>query len=204
MDTTPQQNPLNPFLSIWVKPRATIRQIVDSDPYHYVIPIALVTGIYQAFDQAADQTSGDHFTLIGILLLAFLLGPLRGLLSIYIGGLLFTWSGSWFGGTADYIQVRAALAWSSVPEIVHLLLLSPYIIVYGRDWFSSSPFDVNEIGLLFLIVTSTVIFIWKGILAIICLAEVHQFSLWRSLATIICGYLIIIAPFLLLFALLGI
>ena len=41
----PSAKPVSPFLSIWFRPRATIRRIVDTDPFGMILnmPIAVVS-----------------------------------------------------------------------------------------------------------------------------------------------------------------
>lgn len=204
--TASQQSNHNLFLSIWVRPRGTIRQIVDSDPEKYVIILAVISGIFQALDRASERALGDSMSLIGILLLSLCLGALGGVFSLYVGGALFRWSGSLFGGVADSIHVRAALAWSSVPDIVLLIVYIPVIIIFGRNWFTSSSEWMDAEESLFLAVVcllataGLILVVWKAFILIKCLAEVHSFSAWRSIASIIVGFLVIIVPlFVLIF-----
>jgi hypothetical protein len=47
--TTPA---LSPWLTIWIKPKQTIRRIVDSDPQYQVIFLAVLVGIIQVLNQS--------------------------------------------------------------------------------------------------------------------------------------------------------
>lgn len=201
-----RQGGQNPFLNIWIRPRGTIRQIVDNDPDKYVIILATISGVYQSLDRAAKRSFGDDMSLVAIILISLFIGALGGILSLYIGGALFRWSGSLFGGTADSTHVRAALAWSSVPDIVLLVIFIPIIAVFGHDWFTSSTawMDANEslalvvVGLLAFV--GLILVVWKAFLFTKCLAEVHSFSAWRGLVSIVVGFLIVIVPiFVLIF-----
>jgi hypothetical protein len=42
----------NPFLTIWTRPRATIRAIVDTDPNRHVLLLAAIGGVVNALDRA--------------------------------------------------------------------------------------------------------------------------------------------------------
>lgn len=189
------QSSQNPFFSIWIRPRGTIRQIVDSDPEKYVIVLAAISGIYQSLDTAAERSFGDDMSLVAIILLSLFVGALGGVVSLYIGGVLFRWSGSLFGGTADSTRVRAALAWSSVPDIILLMIFIAIIAIFGHDWFTSSTawMDTNQalvLGVFGLVgIVGIILVIWKAFLVIKCLAEVHGFSAWRGLASIVVGLL---------------
>jgi hypothetical protein len=57
---------------------------------------------------------------------------------LYIGAAVFRWASGLLGGEVDSEDVRAALAWSYVPDIVALILFLPLILIVGQDWFSSS------------------------------------------------------------------
>jgi hypothetical protein len=186
------------WVSIWVSPRRTIRQIVDNNPSQSVYLLGALAGIYRFLNQAAKRSLGDYMSLGEILVLAILIGSLLGIFVVFVGGELFRWVGSKLYGKATAAQVRAAIAWSSVPEIILLLLFCPLIIMYGRDYFSSSIdwmspmifrliIGVGFLGLLLLI--------WRAVLFVNCLAEVHEFSFWKGLLTTVLGLLIVIIPF---------
>ena len=104
-----QPNDSNPWLSIWTSPRGTIRRIVDSDPKHHVIILAMLAGFGEFLDHAAGGNAGDKFSLQVILIICAIVGPILGIVILYIGSALMRWTGSWLGGQASSIEVRAAL-----------------------------------------------------------------------------------------------
>lgn len=185
------QDSLSPFISIWFRPRGTIRRIVDTEPEKHVLLLAVISGIIRGLDNASDRGMGNDFSLPFLLALSVIFGGLGGIITLYVGGALFRWSGSWFGGTADSREVRAALAWSNVPGILVLGLYVLIIVLYGRNWFTSSEAWMEGLGLLSVVLIIGVSFlagilgIWSLFLLVKCLAEVHRFSAWRSLAAIL-------------------
>ena len=78
----------NPWISMWVHPRRTIRQIVETNPERKVLLLAAISGIPETLSNASTKSSGDHVSLGVLLALALLLGPVGGLLSLVIGGFL--------------------------------------------------------------------------------------------------------------------
>ena len=102
--------PDKPWLKIWTEPRGTIRAIVDTDPTRYVLLLAVIGGIAESLNRASTQDLGDTWPVVGIVLLALLLGSIGGILSLYISGAIFRWTGSLLGGQASSEQVRSALA----------------------------------------------------------------------------------------------
>ena len=93
-----QTNLLTPYLTIWTKPRSTIRQILDFNPEKHVLLLAMLSGIYRFIDRASGQSLGDNMSLTSLLLLCVIGGGIVGIISLYIGGEFFRWVGSWLGG----------------------------------------------------------------------------------------------------------
>lgn len=189
----------SPLISIWYKPRKTIRQIITNNPTHLVILLAVLAGIGQAIDRAASKSQGDRFSLWQLMVVCFIGGSTGGVFSLYIIGGLFRWTGSWFGGRASSEEIRAAIAWSSVPTIVSYLLWIPLIGVAGIEMFTSYTPNINSNPLLALFIFGVVIVqfvlaIWALILYIICISEVHQISGWKAIGTVISGGLVLVVP----------
>jgi hypothetical protein len=202
-----EKNVVNPWLNIWVRPRGTIRQIVDSNPDHHVMLLAILSGIFRALDNATERGFGDDLSIFAIIIMSLVFGSIGGLVSLYVGGAVFRWSGSLFGGIAPSDYVRTVIAWSSVPDVILLLIFIPIIMVFGADWFSSSPTFLEENEVLNFLLIGGVAFLglalvlWRAFLFVKCLSEVHQFSAWKGLAASVVGILAIGIPiFILVFA----
>ena len=127
----------NPFLTIWTRPRATIRAIVDKNPSYLVVPLAMAGGVVQALDRAAQRNAGDKLPLAGILVMAFALGPIFGVAVLYIGTAMLSWSGTMLGGRAESEEVRAALAWGQVPALASIPIWLIQLGLVGREMFTS-------------------------------------------------------------------
>ncbi len=127
---------MNPWTSIWLKPRATIQQIVDSNPTRWVLLLAAMTGFSSALDQASLKSLGDKYEMPVIFVMAAIAGPICGIIALYIGGALLRWTGAWIGGQGSAQHIRAAVAWSSVPYIWGLLLWIPAVLLFGNELFT--------------------------------------------------------------------
>jgi hypothetical protein len=57
--------PDNPWLSIWTKPRATVRYLVKNDPDRHVPLLAVLGGIANALGRASQRSLGDQMPLGG-------------------------------------------------------------------------------------------------------------------------------------------
>jgi hypothetical protein len=193
--------PLNPWLTIWIWPRKTIREIVDADPGYRVTLLAMLAGFAQALSEATSENMGDTLSLPIIFLLCAILGPIGGLISLYVMAGLWRLTGSWLGGKASSQEVRAAIAWSSVPVIWAMLLWIPYLAIFREEMFTSAmPRTESSLLLLLLLLgfglVEIVIGLWRIVVLLQCLGEVHRFSAWRALGAFILGPLLIALPLL--------
>jgi hypothetical protein len=194
---------ISPFLSIWVKPRETIRNIVATDPTRHVLLLAMLAGVFQALDRAVSRSVGDTLPLVFILAIVIIAGPIGGIFSMYFFGALFRWSGSKLGGRATSEEVRAAYAWASLPTIFLLPLWIPQLLIFGEEMFTSSMPSVEANPYLALILfgfgaIELLAGIWAFIVLLKTLGEVHGFSAWRALGAILLGMLVVLFPIMLI------
>ncbi len=197
---------LNPWLSIWTKPRATIRQIVETDPKYMVVPVAALAGISGGLSNLLESaTPGgqagapDTAFVVGLLIGAVIGGAIGGLLM----WLLFSWlvkvTAGWLGGTSTLEHMRAAYAWGQSPGIwtipVSLLLL---LLVGGNlgGGIGQNPVLAGVVMVLGLI--QVVIGIWSMVTLSKCVGEVNLFSAWRGFGAIILAGLLIMVPLMLI------
>lgn len=134
METTPR----NPWFSMWLHPRRTIRQIVETNPERLVMSLAAVGGIAEALTNVASDSKGDGMSLTATLLTSLIVGSLMSILGLWLGGVLLSWTGGWIGGHANSRRIRTTLAWSNVPLIWSLLLWIPAIFLFGAELFTKA------------------------------------------------------------------
>ena len=194
---------LNPWVSMWTKPRATIQQIVDTNPQRLVLLLAAAAGFGQALDRASINSIGDRVDWPVIFIVAAVGGPIAGLIGLYIGGALIHWTGTWIGGKTSAENIRAAIAWSSVPMLWALVLWIPELALFGQELFTAetpvidADTTLNSAFLAFGVVEVT-IGIWTLIVYLKCLAQVQGFSAWKALGNSILAGLVIIVPILII------
>ena len=206
METQPQKKTsfFQLFMSIWFHPRATIRSIVETNPRRNIILLACISGIYQTLDRLIKQGAGDSMGLIEIGLIALIAGPIAGLFALFVGRFLFQLSGKIIGGKATGAEVRSALAWSSVPDSILLLLFIPYIAFLGREGFTSVEAGAEltslqaAVAVFYAFVVALPLVIWKAFISVQCMAEVHQFAWWKGVLTYVIGFAIVIIPIVVL------
>ena len=196
-----QEFPANPWLSIWTRPRATIQQIVDSDPTRFVLVLAALNGVDEALYRASDRSVGDGLDLPVILLAAVTVGPLAGIASLYIGGALIRWTGSWLGGQASSQHIRAALAWGLVPALWVALLWIPELLLVGPELFTTETprMDANAglaFALLGMFAVEAVGAVYSLVTILKCVGQVQGFSAWKALGNVLLASLVIVVPIL--------
>lgn len=194
---------LNPWFSMWTRPRATIAQIVERDPTHLVLLLAALGGFGETLDRASMRSAGDTVDVPAIFLLAATGGSVGGIITLYLGGLLLRWTGSWIGGRASPEQIRAAIAWAGVPVIWSLLLWIPELALFGNELFTSATPRIDAsivltVLLLSFFVIETVIAVWAFVAFLKSLGQVQGFSAWKALGNTLLVVLVIIVPIVLL------
>jgi hypothetical protein len=186
----------NPFLTIWTRPRATIRAIVNTDPYPHVIPLAILGGIVQTLNNASQRNAGDKLPLVAILGIALLLGPVGGFTSLFVGGWFLGLTGRWLGGRARPDQLRAVIAWSYVPVLATIPIWIIQLGFLGRGLFTRETpiLDANPTFGLVVMATGileVVLGFWSFVILLKGVGEVHGFSAWKALASMLLILLVV-------------
>jgi len=204
MVTTAPVEALNPWWSMWIYPRATTRQILDSGSTRMVPVLATLYGISATLSRVSTRGMPASMPAWGVLVMALILGPLVGLITLYVGGAILGWIGRRLGGIGTNQDVRTALAWSYVMDVEALVLWIPNFALFGSEafyaskpafdaWAEAQPFVVWPL-LSLVVIVALVVSVWSFVVRLKCIAEAHQFSAWRALATVF----VIVLPFLFL------
>lgn len=188
-----------PWFMVWIRPRATIRKIVDADPNRFVVGIAWIGGALAALDFELELNNGQipanaatamipALGSIGLAVFAFVLG-LLGVAVVYGLGRLYRWSGHILGGSAQTAEVRAAIAWAQVPAI-YITTIGVLAIIFGPETSADTATAARSLSLW--ATTRTILGLWTFVISLKMLGEVHRFSAWRGLGTIVLGSLAVL------------
>jgi Yip1 domain len=174
------------FFTIWTEPRATIRRIVDTDPTRHVIALATIGPAISMLASEWSAALGGNINLpvfwpISVVVLVAL-SALFGVISLYLGGAVWRWSGSLLGGVASSVEVRAAIAWASVPGIAGALLLLIAILLGLPTPQVTGGMPQLDPAFYKIMTFEGVIGVWSFVILLKCMGEVHRFSAWRALA----------------------
>ena len=154
-------------------------------------------------DQAVGRGMGDEFPSGSLVLLGIIGAIVLGIPGLYLTGVIGKWAGAKLGGVASREEVRAATVWSSVPySTVSGLALTLSIMMFGQEFFrSDTAIDTAQAVILILFgLLAVVARFWGAVIGVLCLAEVHKFSVWRALgaialSTVVAVPLILVAAF---------
>lgn len=187
----------NPWLSMWTKPRETIRAIVSFDPKYQFPLLAAIYGFPMLLNFAQSLSLGMNAHWGIILLIAAVLATFAGMLGILITSALLHWTGKWLGGKSTFLEMRAAVTWSNVTNIVTSATWLILALTFGQlafvENFSSLAFMGWEKLLIFvLFLIQAVVSIWSIVIFIKAVAEVQGFSAWKGLLNLIIPIIMII------------
>lgn len=187
----------NPWLSIWVRPRETIRAIVESNPSHKLYWLCALYGLPMAMSFAQSFSLSSVLPMWATLFGALILCTFLGFIGISISSWLLHFTGRWIGGAGSYKSVRAAVAWSNVPNIVTVITWFILLALFGDKvfcrGFSEMSFVGYQAGVIFLIfLLQSIVSIWGFILLLHTLGEVQGFSAWKALLNVIIPFVIVV------------
>jgi Yip1-like protein len=193
----------NPWFSIWTRPRATMRHILDTDPRRMVIALAAMGGIGSFLLEGVQSAIGSYMPVPLAVALCLAGGALGGIVGLYLFGFLVRVTGRWLGGLGDGVGVRAALAWSNVPTVWSLLLVLPWIALLGEQSFrlDQSLLEGNlatAVVALGLGLVQITIGVWALVISVKCLGEAHRCSAWRSLGALLLAAMMLAVPVVLI------
>ncbi len=180
---------VNPWTGMWVRPRETIRAIIQTNPGYMYPLLCFIYGFPMALQMAQNLSLGNRYPMAAIVAVAAIIAIILGAIMINIATALFTWTGKWIGGVGTYQQIRAAVAWSNMPSVVNIGIWAINIATFGvrifRSDFVESTFVGNELSIIFLTaVVQLVVAIWAFIITLKALGEVQGFSAWKALLNI--------------------
>ena len=180
----------NPWATIWTRPRATIRRIVDTDVRYQVTFLAILSGALVWLERRwSNPSTAAAFPMI--VAIAVIVGAILGVIELYINGALLKWAGAALGGVGSYAEVRAALAWSRVPVIVAVSIGILAILLGSGGPMLGAEGEFSNSGASVLLIHAALV-LWGFVVLLKCVGEVHRFSVWRALGAILLIVLVII------------
>ncbi len=195
----------NPLFSMWIRPRATIQYIIESNPEHLVLVLTALWGFSSVLSQASSGSWGDTMDLPQILVISAVVGPICGILGLYLAAEAIRLSGNRLGGKASSEHIRAATIWSQIPVIWGLLLWIPLLAIFDETIFVSDTSEARvrlESNPILIIVffgiglIKIATEIWAFVIFFKSLGQVQHFSAWKAVGNTLLASLILLLPIL--------
>jgi hypothetical protein len=190
------------FFKIWKEPTKTFTEILKNYSTPTILILAGLSGIADYLGSGfgvvnPGKTLPDINT---ILIISIFIGPLHGIVRLYIWSYLLTWTGSWLKGKGDYQKIRSAVAWSRAPIVLSLMLWIPKINYLQDHLFTNKIAGIIEEPFLRYLLYSllTIEFtlsIWALLFLFMFLTKAHKLSPFKTLITIFLTMIITALPF---------
>ncbi|HEX9160945.1 MAG TPA: YIP1 family protein [Thermoanaerobaculia bacterium] len=190
---------LKDFVAVLVRPRETMRRILDSGGKRWTVELVVLASICTSLPD--PEIRKLPVTMPGLSLTSMLTFILVGMIAkaalyvafFFVFAWLVTFVGNWLDGRATAADVRAALAWSLVPAVWSTFYRIP-IAIYSTSLLGSSGnqrkmiFDFIANGgctlTVLLLAFDIALDVWVVFLASSCVAEAFQFSSWKGFSTL--------------------
>jgi hypothetical protein len=178
------------FLEMWTKPRKTIEKLMDINNRYGFVSLCFFYGFVQAihFSQILSLSAG--FDLWKILLLVLVFAIPLGAAYFYVSAFIFYWIGKFIGGKGSFLDIRCAISWSNVTQVVITALIVMMLAVFQNDFFSKQFVDQTFenwplVFVIIFLVGEVVLSIWTFIIFVGAIAAAHRFSIWMSLLNLV-------------------
>jgi hypothetical protein len=179
-------------------PRKTIREVVDTNPMFgfYILASLSVIQSYLLFSRSLFiNFSFNFFISLGFVLL---LSPFLGALFFSIQAYFLRYVGNkWLAGNATMPQIKACVAWSTLPSALNLLY-TIFLLVIFPGYFFDSPFPTVFTNIQSLLTNG--IMIWNIVLLIVTVSEVQQFTIGKTIGNFLL-YLLLLFVIIFMFVL---
>lgn len=191
-------SPWRHWLTIWRRPRVTMRNIINEpNNYSQILLLLLLGGYIYAMNQASLKSMGDDYDMGTLFSLFALAAVLVAAVEYYVVAGIYYLLGKWIGGKGTLREVRLSVVYANIALIMAAITWIPLLLLFGKENFTSlTPMmDANPNLLYTLVIISVielVLGIWGMVIALKCMAEAHQFSAWKALGVILLGFLAIL------------
>jgi hypothetical protein len=199
----PQPDAPSLWRTIWLSPRLTMRALINAEHPANWMPVYLLATLGAWLDMINTYWALERLSLPAVL---------RSAGIACVAGFAMLWTLAWVqgefgrfrGGTGTARQLRMAFGWAYAPMLVSALCWVPIWAVSRGPFIEEaavhSPSQV--LAWIFYLYTAVAPW-WSLILLVAAVAEVHRFSLWRSIDSLACALFVIFMTGFVVFAVVG-
>ena len=214
LSVSERRQTLGPWFSIWIRPRLTVKQVLESSSRLYEFALAALAGLSLGLYGASLAGLADWSALVAMsvgwpwnscvvrldkVLWFAAMNALAGIASLEVGAVLLRLTGKPLGGNGSHATIRTALAWSQIPLIwmMPLGVVACGLLSKGIRQSVSSADDARSLSerLSFWLTVIGLLYgaaqIWSFIVRVACVREVQRFSIWKAIVnSIVAGVLL--------------
>ena len=172
---------MNPFLSVWLHPKQTVRYVIEHKTIVYALMLLVLSTMVCGSAELFNTEAYPDLSFVWIFLIFIILVPVIGMTFMFITTGIVFFIGKLLNGTGSFWDVFKASSISSIPAIC----TAPLLIL------GTAINEVSAVGLIVGILTF-VISIWAVIILVAAIAEAHQLSIIRSIVTLIIPTIILV------------
>ncbi len=191
------QNKINPWFSIWTKPKQTIQEITDRNPRSRFLVLSFIYGLPWMLQFCQTLSIGMSWSLPLLLVLALVFAIPVGAIAFSLTAVVLHWTGKLIKGESNFINLRAAVSWSNVPNVVTIALWVVLIGVFGLHLFDTyfTAHDFTSTERMVVMITSgieLIAMIWSLVILVHTVAAVQKFSSWMGLLNVVFAIIVLI------------
>ncbi|MBI3221193.1 MAG: YIP1 family protein [Bacteroidetes bacterium] len=198
--TTGDIEEVNPWIDIWSRPRQTIDWIIENNSSLLTTVVLIyLGGVCFGIRQAEVKELGDKISVGTILTMTLFVSGFGGLLTYNIWIWAIDFCASWFGGKGNFRKTQTAFAWSMLPMVAGLILAIIGYVLFEEELFTSETPNIDGSDFLTISVwvygiLELALVVWQIVLLVATVSQVQRFSVAKSIASIVTGFLILIVP----------
>jgi len=167
-----------PWTTIWFSPRQTIERIVATRPTYLVLPLAMLGMVAAFYVQLAGAGLAGLLGDWRLAVCFVVASAAFGLVWLFPSALILSWCGRLLGGEATARQLRAVIAWSTVPMILGALVA---LVILALEAAGSDSPVIDEVLDEVLPLLGVFFGLWAAIVFMLMLARVERFGFWRTI-----------------------
>jgi hypothetical protein len=202
MSTEIPARPIRPLTDVWLRPRKVFRSLAHTPvgPRDYIL--GALQGMVSWLAFCRTESLGLHAGVGALLGEALLVGPVAGILGMFLMCAIYRRLGRVVGGTAERHQVFHVLSYGGVPLVASLALWLATAGIAGPAAFVQQlPAAAEPLASLFLAVQPAMhlaLIGWSLLLQVMGFAEVEGLALRRAVGVWIGGQLLVLIAVLVL------
>jgi hypothetical protein len=187
--------PIRPLHDVWLKPRRVFRELAGVPIGSTDYLLAAAQGTVDWLALCHSQSMGASNSVAEIVGMGFVLGPIVGVIGLYLMTAVYVRLAVRLGGAAPRAQVFHVLAYGGVPMLVSLGLWIVVAFVVGRSTFLDKP-DPGLDGFLDVLldlqwIAHIALLGWSALLQVMGLSEIEKTTVPRAFGLWIIGRLLV-------------